>query len=58
MTIGKCHICKYIRPIELCKVCDHWFCKLCRKDIKVRLLSALDQYLNGRKEGCCGPNKE
>lgn len=55
---GKCHICKDSVHIEYCDMCKHWFCRLCKKDIQARLLSALDRYLNGIKKGCCGPDKE
>ena len=54
---GKCHICKKTVKITYCPVCDHWFCKKCRKAWFWRGMEAVKEKINGKSPGCCGPEE-
>lgn len=56
--IGKCHTCPRVGGIAFCPKCDHWFCGHCRKLSITRVKAFLDEVLNGRRSGCCGPSVE
>lgn len=54
-THGLCHICKEVKPISYCPVCDHYFCPGCRGRWWSRGAAFIKQMVGGRKPDCCGP---
>lgn len=55
---GKCHLCKEVKPILYCEMCQHWFCGVCRTNIPARGIEALKEAIRGRLLNCCGPEND
>lgn len=55
---GACHLCKRLRDVQLCQMCDHWFCGDCKtrrfNNLWNRGVEAVKQVVGGKKPGCCG----
>jgi hypothetical protein len=54
---GVCHVCKVEKLIKYCRICEHWFCTSCRRQLFARSLDALLDILGANKDTvCCGPD--
>jgi hypothetical protein len=55
--LGVCHI--HPRPefveVIYCGICEHWFCDECRHRWWKRGQKFIEQLVQGKWPGCCGP---